>query len=71
MMQLYRNGILVTYIGGNYVVNTSSTAHFVGTGTWDTIYKDSDDKKSAPEEYCKVNLSNKQIGSGGNLGGWY
>lgn len=71
MMQLYRNGILVTYIGGNYIVNTSSTAHFVGTGTWDTIYKDSDDGKTAPEEYCKVNLSNKQIGSGGSLGGWY
>ena len=71
MMQLYRKGILVTYIGGNYIVNSSSKAHFVGTGTWDTIYKDSDDGKAAPEEYCKVNLSNKQIGSGGNLGGWY
>lgn len=71
MLQLYRKGVLVTYIGGTYVVNSSSKAHFVGTGTWDTIYKDSDNGKKAPEEFCKVNLSNKQIGSSGNLGGWY
>ena len=71
MMQLYRNGILVSYINGSYVVNTSSKAHFVGTGTWDTIYKDSDDNKTAPEEFCRVNLSNKQIDGTGGLGGWY
>ena len=71
MLQLYRNGILVTYVDGSYIVNTSSKAHFVGTDTWDSVYKDSDNHKSAPEEYCKVNLSNKQIGSTGNLGGWY
>lgn len=71
MMQLYRNGILVTYVGGTYVVNSSSKAHFVGTGTWDTIYKDSDENKTAPEEFCKVNLSNKQINGTGGLGGWY
>ena len=69
MIQVFRKNVLVTYVNGEYIVNTSSTAHFVGTGTWDTIYKDSG--KSSPEEYCKVNLSNKQIGSNGNLGGWY
>ena len=69
MIQLYRKGILVTYINGDYVVNMSSDAHFVGTGTWDTIYSDSGE--SAPEEFCKINLSNKQIGDNGNLGGWY
>lgn len=69
MLQIYRKGILVTYINGEYIANTNTNAHFVGTGTWDTIYKDSG--KSSPEEFCKVNLSNKQIGNDGNLGGWY
>ena len=69
LLQIFRKDVLVTYIDGEYVANTSSDAHFVGTGTWDTIYKDSG--KSSPVEFCKVNLSNKQIGSNGNLGGWY
>ncbi len=69
MLQVYRKGVLVTYINGEYLVNSSSDAHFVGTGTWSTIYTDSG--KDAPEEFCKVNLSNKQIGSTGGLGGWY
>lgn len=69
MLQIYRKGILVTYINGEYIANTNANAHFVGTGTWDTIYKDSG--KSSPEEFCKVNLSNKQIGNDGNLGGWF
>ena len=69
MLQIYRKGILVTYINGEYIANTNTNAHFVGTGTWDTIYKDSG--KSSPEEFCKVNLSNKQIGNDGNLGGWF
>jgi prepilin-type N-terminal cleavage/methylation domain-containing protein len=69
MLQIYRKNILVTYINGEYIANTDKNAHFVGTGTWDTIYKDSG--KSAPEEFCKVNLANKQIDTNGNLGGWY
>lgn len=69
MIQLYRKGILVTYINGEYVVNTNSDAHFIGVGTWSTIYTDSGE--SSPTEFYKINLSNKQIGSDGNLGGWY
>ena len=69
MMQIYRKGILVTYINGQYVANVNSDAHFVGTGTWDTIYKDSG--QAAPEEFAKVNLANKQINTSGDLGGWY
>ena len=69
MMQLYRKGILVTYINGEFIANTDSNAHFIGTGTWSTIYTDSG--KSSPEAYCKINLSNQQIGDNGKLGGWY
>ena len=69
MMQLYRKGVLVTYINNEYLVNTSPNAHFVGEGTWDTIYADCDSE--APEEYCRVNLANGQIGSNGKVGGWY
>ena len=69
MLQIFRNNVLVTYIDGDYIVNTNENAHFVGTGTWSTVYTDSG--KSSPEEFCRVNLSNKQIGSTGNLGGWY
>ena len=69
MMQVYRKGVLVTYVNGMYVVNTSDTAHFVGEGTWDTIYADCDSE--APEEYCRVNLANGQIKDNGQAGGWY
>ena len=69
MLQIFRNNVLVTYIDGEYIVNTNENAHFVGTGTWSTVYTDTG--KSSPEEFCRVNLSNKQIGSTGNLGGWY
>ncbi|MBR4554930.1 MAG: prepilin-type N-terminal cleavage/methylation domain-containing protein [Ruminococcus sp.] len=69
LLQLYRKGVLVTYINGEFIANDSADAHFVGTGTWDTIYKDSG--KTSPEAYCKIQLSNKQINSEGNLGGWY
>ncbi len=69
MIQLYRKGILVTYVNGEYIVNTSSKAHFIGTGTWDKIYTDS--KKQSPDSFYNINLSNKQIGSDGNMGGWY
>lgn len=69
MLQLYRNGVLVTYLNGEYLVNLEADAHFVGTGTWDTIYKDCGE--GAPEEYCKVSLANGQLGNNGNMGGWY
>lgn len=69
LLQLYRKDILVTYIDGHFVANTNDNAHFVGTGTWSTIYEDCGE--SSPQEYCKVNLSNKQIGTNGSLGGWY
>ena len=64
-MQLYRKGVLVTYVNGDYVVNTDPKAHFVGTGTWSTIYQDAG--SDAPEEYAKISLSNKQNGNGS----WY
>ena len=68
LLQIYRKGILVTYINGEYIANTNNNAHFVGTGNWSTIYEDTG--KSSPEAFTKVNLSNKQI-SNGSLGGWY
>ena len=69
MMQIYRKGVLVTYVNGTYVVNTSETAHFVGEGTWDTIWADSGE--DAPEEFCQINLANGQIQNNGQAGGWY
>ena len=69
MIQLYRANILVTYINGEYIVNLDSKAHFIGTGTWDKIYTDSD--KKAPEKFYNINLSNKQFGNDGKMGGWY
>ncbi len=69
MIQLYRKGILVTFIGGEYIVNMEKDAHFIGTGTWDKIYTDS--KKRSPENCYNINLSNKQFGTDGNMGGWY
>lgn len=69
MIQIYRKDVLVTYINGEYIVNDKADAHFIGTGTWNTIY--TDNGQSSPEEFCRINLSNKQIGANGNLGGWY
>lgn len=69
MIQLYRKGILVTFIGGQYIVNMEKNAHFIGSGTWDKIYTDS--KKKSPENCYNINLSNQQIGSDGKMGGWY
>lgn len=69
LMQIYRKGILVTYINGEYLVNSDPRAHFVGEGTWDTIYKDSGNE--APEAYCQINLKNGQIGNDGKAKGWY
>ena len=56
MIQLYRKGILVTYVNGEYIANLNSDAHFIGTGTWDKIYTDSD--KRSPERFYNINLSN-------------
>jgi prepilin-type N-terminal cleavage/methylation domain-containing protein len=61
LMQLYRKGVLVTYVNGEYLVNTNPKAHFIGEGTWDTIYKDCG--MEAPEEVCQISLKNGQ-GSG-------
>ncbi len=69
MMQLYRKGVLVTYVNNEYVVNTNPKAHFVGEGTWDTIYRDSGSE--APEECCQISLKNGQIGNDGKNKSWY
>ena len=69
LMQLYRKGVLVTYVNGEYLANTNPNAHFVGEGTWSTIYADCGEE--APEEYCQINLRNGQVGSDGRTGGWY
>jgi prepilin-type N-terminal cleavage/methylation domain-containing protein len=69
MIQLYRQSILVTYINGEYIVNLDSKAHFIGTGTWDKIYTDSN--KQSPDSFYNINLANQQFGSNGKLGGWF
>ena len=69
LMQVYRKGVLVTYVNGEYLVNTDANAHFVGEGTWDSIYKDCGSE--APEEVCKINLKNGQTGDNGKATGWW
>ncbi len=69
MMQLYRKGVLVTYVNGEFIANTNPTARFVGTNTWSTIYTDVGNSSS--EELYKISLADKQIGTNGNTGGWY
>ena len=71
MMQLYRKGVLVTFVNGEFLANSSPTAHFVGEGTWDTIYSDSDNHNDAPEAICQISLKNGQIGTDGKNKGWY
>lgn len=68
MFQLYRKNILVSYVNGVFLANIAPDAHFVGTGTWDTIY--SDVGEGAPQEFCKINLANGQLNNG-KLDGWY
>ena len=46
-MQIYRKGILVSYVNGEYIANDSKEARFVGTNYWSTIYEDVG--KEAPE----------------------
>ena len=69
LMQIYRKGVLVTYINGEYLANTDSKAHFIGDGTWDTIYRDCG--VEAPEEICQISLRNKQIGNDGKDANWF
>ncbi len=69
MLQLYRKGILVTYINDEYIANTNKNAHFVGTNTWSTIYTDAGNQSN--EELYKISLSDRQVGSDGREGGWY
>lgn len=68
MFQLYRNDILVSFVNGEFIANISPDAHFVGTGTWDSIYSDAGE--GAPVEVCKVSLANGQL-KNGKLDGWY
>lgn len=69
-MQLYRKGILVTFAGGDFIANTSSTAHFVGTQTWNTIYTDAGE--TSPDRLYRTSLSNQQLNDARtSLGGWY
>lgn len=68
-MQLYRNGVLVSYVNGDYIVNTDPKAHFVGEGTWDTIYRDSG--AEAPEEVCQISIKNGQVGNDGKNTSWF
>ena len=69
MLQLYRRGILVTYVNGEYIANTSKDARFVGTNVWSSIYSGSGSKAS--EELYRISLADKQIGDNGKQGGWY
>lgn len=69
MLQVYRQGILVTYINGEYIANDKKDAHFVGENTWSTIYSDAG--KRAEEGSYKINLKKGQLGADGKIGGWY
>ena len=69
MMQLYRKGVLVTYINNEFIVNTSPKAHFAGSKTWDNIYKDCGIDPPAGTE--KMSLRIKQIGDKGKEEGWF
>lgn len=69
MMQLYRKGVLVTYVNGEFIANTNPKARFVGTNTWSTIYTDVG--SSSSEDLYKISLADKQIRTDGSAGGWY
>ena len=69
MMQIYRKDILVTYINGEYIANTSKDAHFVGTTVWSSIYTDVG--TSPAEELYRVSLANRQINAKGENIEWY
>jgi prepilin-type N-terminal cleavage/methylation domain-containing protein len=72
LIQIYRKGILVSYVDGDYVANTKKTAKFVRDNAWSTIYTDAD--KTAPEEmkhYKLVNGQDQSVPRDGTLEGWY
>lgn len=69
LMQIYRKGVLVTYVNGEYLANTNPKAHFIGEGTWDTIYADCG--VEAPAEVCQISLKNGQVGNDGKNTGWF
>ena len=69
LMQLYRKGILVSYVDGAYVVNTESDAHFVGTAKWSTIFTDVGE--TAPAALEEMSLANGQISTTGSWGHWF
>ena len=68
MLQIYRKGILVTYINGEYVANANADARFVGTNAWSTIYTDAGSRSTG--DLYKISLADKQV-SNGKEGGWY
>ena len=69
MMQIYRKGILVTYINGEYIANTNKDACFVGENVWSTIYTDVG--KTADEGMYKISIKNGQTRDDGSQGGWF
>ncbi|MBR1530155.1 MAG: prepilin-type N-terminal cleavage/methylation domain-containing protein [Oscillospiraceae bacterium] len=68
MLQIYRKGILVTYINGEYIANANEDAHFIGTNVWSEIYRDAG--MAAKGDSYKISLANRQINDG-KEGGWY
>ena len=68
MMQIYRAGILVTYVEGEFVANDSKDARFVGENNWGTIYADVG--KNSSEMLCKVKLVKGQL-KDGKIERWY
>ena len=68
-LQIYRRGILVSYIDGEYIANTKKDACFVGEDVWNTIYTDAG--KESNEAARKVSIKNGQVRDDGKEGGWF
>lgn len=70
-LQVYRKGILVSYVDGEFVANADSdSARFVQTRTWDTIYTDAG--KTAPSGVSQIYIPNNKFKVDGNTnGGWW
>ena len=58
MMQIYRKGILVTYIDGEFIPNTNKKAGFLGNKSLTTIFTDVN--REAPSKYYGATLSTYQ-----------
>ncbi len=69
LMQLYRKGILVTYINGEYIANINSDACFVGEKPFNSIYEDVG--KSAPQNIYNVSIVNGQYINGEFKPNWF